>query len=119
MNTAKIFNLSEAHIGLSNVFIQIKDKRTPHGNFFFRLDKLECVSMISNSGLTVLLEVADGYLDPSVTYEQFMSFIIQVFEDISDSDNSIKIYELIADDKTVREIPSRTIKTKAPNGWVS
>lgn len=115
MNTAKIFKLSDAHAGLSNVFIHIKDKRTPHGNFFFRLDKLECVSIISNSGLTVLLEVADGYLDPCVTYETFMSFIIQVFEDISESDNSIKIYELIADDETVREIPSRTIKTISPH----
>lgn len=119
MNTAKIFKLSEAHSGLSNVFIHIKDKRTPVGNYFFRLDKLECVSIINNSGLTPLLEVAGGSFDPSISYEQFINFITKVFEDVSESDNSIKVYELIVDENTVRETEPRTYKTEAPNGWVS
>lgn len=110
MNTARVFKLSDNHIGLSNVFISIKDKLTPCGNYFFRLDKLDCISLADNSGLTPLLEVTGGYIEPNVTYEQFMNFIMQVFNDISDSDNSVKIFELIVDDETVRDIPSRTRK---------
>lgn len=111
MNVAQIFKLADSHTGLSNVFIRIKDKRTPCGNYFFRLDKLNCVSLADNSGLTPLIEVTGAYIEPSVTYEQFMCFIIQVFNDISENDSSIKIYELIVDEKTVRDVPPRTEKT--------
>ncbi|EES0251597.1 hypothetical protein FYF91_000001, partial [Escherichia coli] len=90
MDTAKIFKLSDSHTALSNVFIRIKDKRTPCGNYFFRLDKLDCVSLADNSGLTPLIEVTGGYVEPSVTYEQFMSFLFQVFDDVSNGDNSIR-----------------------------
>ncbi|MEB0965650.1 hypothetical protein [Citrobacter braakii] len=108
MDTAKIFKLSDSHTALSNVFIRIKDKRTPCGNYFFRLDKLDCVSVVNNSGLTPLLEVTGGYIDPSVTYEQFMNFLFQVFDDVSKGDNSIKVYELMVDEETVRDVPPRT-----------
>ncbi|PAX80023.1 MULTISPECIES: hypothetical protein [Citrobacter] len=114
MQLAKIFKLSDIHTGLSNVFIHIKDKRTPCGNYFFRLDKLDSVSLAGNFGLTPLLEVADGYIEPSVTYEQFMDFIFKVFSDISENDNSIRIYELIVDEETVRDVPPRTRKTMTP-----
>ncbi|ECC8558797.1 TPA: hypothetical protein O7X93_000101 [Salmonella enterica] len=110
MDTAKIFKLSDSHIALSNVFIHINDKRTPAGNYFFRLDQLNSISVVNNSGLTPLLCVAGGFIDPTVTYEQFMSFLFQVFDEISKSDNSIKIYELIVDDETVRDVPPRTRK---------
>ena len=114
MDTAKIFKLSDSHTALSNVFIRIKDKRTPCGNYFFRLDKLDCVSLADNSGLTPLIEVTGGYVEPSVTYEQFMSFLFQVFDDVSNGDNSIRIYELMADEETVRDVPPRTRKTITP-----
>ncbi|MFU0931418.1 hypothetical protein ACM26E_11505 [Kluyvera cryocrescens] len=114
MNCAEIFKLSDIHTGLSNVFIRIKDKRTPSGNYFFRLDKLDCVSLAGNLGLTPLLKVADGYVEPSVTYEQFMDFIFKVFSDIPENDNSIRIYELIADEETVRDVPPRTTKNLTP-----
>ena len=110
MKAAQIFKLSDNHTGLSNVFIRIKDKRTPFGNYFFRLDKLDCISISDNSGLTPLLEITGGYIEPSVTYEQFMDFIMQVFNEISENDNSIKVYELIVDEETVRDTPSRTRK---------
>ncbi|HGU2723723.1 TPA: hypothetical protein ACM9CE_000128 [Escherichia coli O103:H2] len=100
MDTAKIF--------------KIKDKRTPCGNYFFRLDKLDCVSLADNSGLTPLIEVTGGYVEPSVTYEQFMSFLFQVFDDVSNGDNSIRIYELMVDEETVRDVPPRTRKTITP-----
>jgi len=115
MKTAEIFKLSDDPKGLSNVFIRIKDKRTPCGNYFFRLDKLNCISINDNSGLTPLLEVTTGYISPSVSYEQFMNFMMQVFSDISESDSGIKIYELIVDEETVRDIPSRTRKTITPD----
>ncbi|WP_238392825.1 hypothetical protein [Buttiauxella sp. 3AFRM03] len=82
--------------------------------FFFRLDKLDCVSVSNNLALGPLLEIAGNYIDPTVTYEQFMSFITQVFNDISESDNSIKIYELIVDEQTVRDIPPRTERKISP-----
>ncbi|EER9220520.1 hypothetical protein ACNDDM_002964, partial [Escherichia coli] len=90
------------------------DKRTPCGNYFFRLDKLDCVSLADNSGLTPLIEVTGGYVEPSVTYEQFMSFLFQVFDDVSNGDNSIRIYELMVDEETVRDVPPRTRKTITP-----
>lgn len=114
MNVAQIFKLTDSHTGLSNVFISIKDKRTPCGNFFFRLDKLNFVSAVNNTGLTPLLEVEGSYIEPSVTYEQFMDFIMQVFKDISESDNSIKIYELVVDEGTVRDVPPRIWKKTKP-----
>ncbi|EHD02048.1 hypothetical protein LTSEURB_3330 [Salmonella enterica subsp. enterica serovar Urbana str. R8-2977] len=43
-----------------------------------------------------------------------MSFLFQVFDEISKSDNSIKIYELIVDDETVRDVPPRTRKIVTP-----
>ncbi|HCJ7431188.1 hypothetical protein CJ200_02930 [Citrobacter freundii] len=114
MDKAKIFKLSDSHTALSNVFIRIKDTRTPCGNYFFRLDKLDCVSLADNSGLTPLIEVTGGYVEPSVTYEQFMSFLFQVFDDVSKGDNSIRVYELIVDEETVRDVPPRTRKTITP-----
>ena len=118
MKTAEIFKLECNDTALSNVFIRIKDKRTPCGNYFFRLDKLNHISINDNSGLTALLEVAGVYIDPSVSYERFMTFMMQVFTDISESDIGIKIYELIVDEETVRDIPPRTRKTMTSNGWV-
>lgn len=115
MNGAQIFKLSDTHTGLSNVFVRIRDKRTPFGNSFFRLDKLDCISLPDNSGLTPLLEVSGGYIEPSVTYEQFMDFITRIFKDLSEGDNSIKIYELDVDEETVREVPTRTRKKMTPN----
>lgn len=114
MNFAEIFKLSDSNTGLSNVFIRIRDKRTPCGNYFFRLDKLDSVSLAGNIGLTPLLKVAGGYVEPSVTYEQFMDFIIKVFRDIPECDNSIRIYELIVDEDTVRDVLPRTRKTMTP-----
>lgn len=108
MKTAQIFKSECNETALSNVFIRITDKIAPCGNYFFRLDKLDCVSVADNSGLTPLLEVTGGYIEPSVTYEQFIIFMMQVFNDISESDNSIKIFELIIDEETVRDVTSRT-----------
>lgn len=96
---------------LSNIFIRIKDERTPCGNFFFRLDQMTLVSVIDNKGLTPLLEVSGGYVEPSVTYEQFIDFITFVIRDSSVSNNEIKIYELVINEETVRELAPRTEKT--------
>ncbi|MHB2063503.1 hypothetical protein ACX64M_00925 [Serratia marcescens] len=89
---------------VSNVYIRIKDERTPAGNFFFRLDQLKCVSIINNSGLTPLLEVSNGYIDPSVTYVQFINFLIDSIADANKHENKIRVYDLIINDETVREI---------------
>jgi hypothetical protein len=95
---------------LSNIFIRIKDERTPCGNFLFRLDQMTLVSVIDNKGLTPLLEVSGGHVEPSVTYEQFIDFITFVIRDASVSDNEIKIYELVINEETVRELAPRTEK---------
>ncbi|MDL4913094.1 MAG: hypothetical protein QRY16_04600 [Enterobacterales bacterium endosymbiont of Blomia tropicalis] len=89
---------------VSNVYIRIKDERTPAGNFFFCLDQLKCVSIINNSGLTPLLEVSNGYIDPSVTYVQFINFLINSIADANKHENQIRVYDLIINDETVREI---------------
>lgn len=94
----------------TNIFIRIKDERTPFGNIFFRLDQLTSVSVVDNSGLTPLLKVSDGYFEPSVTYEQFIDFINSVINDVNNSEDGLKIYELVVNDKTVREQHSRTEK---------
>ncbi|ETD60060.1 hypothetical protein Q459_00005 [Escherichia coli ATCC BAA-2215] len=33
-----------------------------------------------------------------------MSFLFQVFDDVSNGDNSIRIYELMVDEETVRDV---------------
>ncbi|EDV84162.1 hypothetical protein ECDEC12A_2591 [Escherichia coli DEC12A] len=43
-----------------------------------------------------------------------MSFLFQVFDDVSNGDNSIRIYELMVDEETVRDVPPRTRKTITP-----
>lgn len=108
-------NLQGTKKALSNIFIRIKDERTPHGNFFFRLDQLTFVSVIDNKGLTPLLVVSGEHIDPSVSYEQFIDFITFVINDVNKSGDDIKTHELIINNETVRELNHRTEKNSRVN----
>ncbi|MEN3260691.1 hypothetical protein AAH678_18420 [Sodalis endosymbiont of Spalangia cameroni] len=92
----------------SNIFIRIRDKRTPCGNCFFRLDQLHWVSIADNRGLTPILKFSDRYIEPSITYEQFIDFMSRVINDIKSNPEHVKIYEIVITDSTVREQHPRT-----------
>ncbi|EEC8836662.1 hypothetical protein [Escherichia coli] len=111
MARTKIFSINEAPT-LPTVFIRINDKRTPGGNIFFRLDKLEEVYTCDNIGLTPEIKINGSSITPTITYEQFINFITEVIDDVNKGIEGIGIYELVVDENTVRDIAPRTQKTK-------
>ncbi len=109
MTKAPILDISRESTN-PTIFISIRNERTPSGNIFFRLDKLEEVYVCNNLGLTPELKISGGFFYPDATYEQFINFIKHVAEDTKGMIKGVAIYELVITEETTRDIKPRADK---------